>query len=219
MTPTQTYLAQIRARIAKDDCKTAIQQLSALLKDSPHLDKAVQQSARYNHVMQQIRLGLVDFESANIAQNQIRAGILDLLREVEEQGTNPAINAEFEQSVRRLTQSKNNMKNQKKAASLSAIIAILGVLLGFLGELMPDSFKSSVQNFATQTLGISYMKFWVGSVFVVAVLMLIFIWKEALGKNDDSDKSQDTGNNNRTVHQHGDKSVYIEKNDGPINIK
>ena len=85
MTPTQKFIAHIRALIAKDDFKAAIQELSALLKDSPLLDKAVQQSARYNNVTQQIRLGLVDFQSANIAKNQIRYGVLELLREIEEQ--------------------------------------------------------------------------------------------------------------------------------------
>jgi hypothetical protein len=98
MDNTQTFIVHIRDLIAKDDLKTAIQQLSALLKDSPHLDEAVQQSARYNKVMQQIRLGLVDFQSANIAQNQIRYGVLELLREVEEQELDSsAIRAEIKQ--------------------------------------------------------------------------------------------------------------------------
>jgi Effector-associated domain 11 len=97
MDNTQTFIAHIRELIAKDDIKTAIQQLSALLKDSPRLDEAVQQSARYNNVLQQIRLGLVDFQSANIAQNQIRYGVLELLREIEEQElSHPSIKAEVE---------------------------------------------------------------------------------------------------------------------------
>lgn len=94
---TQKFIAYIRELIAKDDFKTAIQQLSALLKDSPLLDEAVQQSARYNNVLKQIRLGLVDFQTANIAQNQILNGILELLREIEEQEqTQPSIKAEVE---------------------------------------------------------------------------------------------------------------------------
>ena len=97
MTHTQNFIAHIRALIAKDDFKAAIQELSALLKDSPLLDKAVQQSARYNNVLQQIRLGLVDFQSANIAKNQITYGVLELLREIEEQELQaPAIKAEVE---------------------------------------------------------------------------------------------------------------------------
>ncbi|MDZ7879936.1 MAG: hypothetical protein U5L45_19820 [Saprospiraceae bacterium] len=85
MTNKSIFINHIRDLIAKDDVKTAVQQLSSLLKDSPRLDEAVQQSARYNHVLKQIRLGVVDFQAANIAQNQIRHGVLELLREIEEQ--------------------------------------------------------------------------------------------------------------------------------------
>jgi Effector-associated domain 11 len=98
MINSPNFIAHIRDLIGKDDFKTAIRQLSALLKDSPHLDEAVQQSARYNNVMQQIRLGLVDFEAANITKNQIRYGTLELLREIEEQrDLTPNIRSEIEQ--------------------------------------------------------------------------------------------------------------------------
>ncbi len=111
MPNTNPFIARIRDLIAKDKVKTAIQELSALLKDSPHLDEAVQQSARYNHVMQQIRLGLVDFQSANIAQNQIRHGILELLREIEEQGVaSAAIRSEMEQYEKGMTIIQNAEK-------------------------------------------------------------------------------------------------------------
>lgn len=97
MPNTNSFIADIRDLIAKDDVTTAVQQLSALLKDSPHLNEAVQQSARYNNVMRQIRLGLVDFEAANIAQNQIRYAVLELLSEIEAQEqTQPNIKAEVE---------------------------------------------------------------------------------------------------------------------------
>jgi tetratricopeptide (TPR) repeat protein len=110
MSNTQTFIAHIRDLLAKDDVQIAIQQVSALLKDSPLLDEAVQQSARYNNVMQQIRLGLVDFSSANIAQNQIRYGILELLREIEEQEVKTLdIKAEVERFVVKIE--KNIVKN------------------------------------------------------------------------------------------------------------
>ena len=103
MASTQNFIDNIRTLIAKDDFKTAIQQLSDLLKDSPLLDQAVQQSARYNNVMRQIRLGVVDFQSANIAQNQIRLGVLALLREIEEQEQVPDIKAEVEKYQKAIT--------------------------------------------------------------------------------------------------------------------
>ena len=104
------FITHIRDLIGKDEFAPAIQQLSALLKDSPHLDEAVQQSARYNNVLKQIRLGLVDFESANIAQNQIRYGVLELLREIEEQEqAQPSIKAEVERYAVKIE--KNVVKN------------------------------------------------------------------------------------------------------------
>jgi tetratricopeptide (TPR) repeat protein len=60
--------------------------------------------------MQQIRLGLVDFSSANIAQNQIRYGVLELLREIEEQEVKtPDIKAEVERFAVNIE--KNIVKN------------------------------------------------------------------------------------------------------------
>jgi Effector-associated domain 11 len=115
MAHSNSFTTHILDLIAKDDFKTAIQQLSALLKDSPRLDEAVQQSARYNNVMQQIRLGLVDFQAANIAQNQIRYATLELLREIEEQEqTQPSIKAEVEQYA--VKYEKNIVKNSSITA-------------------------------------------------------------------------------------------------------
>ena len=118
MPDTNTFIADIRDLIANDDFKTAIQQLSALLKNSPRLDEAVQQSARYNNVMRQIRLGLVDVEAANIAQNQIRQGLIDLLREIEEQGLNvPPIDKE----VAKFANGKTIIQNADKIYNINHI--------------------------------------------------------------------------------------------------
>ena len=118
MPDTNTFIADIRDLIANDDFKTAIQQLSALLKNSPRLDEAVQQSARYNNVMRQIRLGLVDVEAANIAQNQIRQGLIDLLREIEEQGLNvPPIDKE----VAEFANGKTIIQNADKIYNINHI--------------------------------------------------------------------------------------------------
>lgn len=116
MSNTNTFIAQIRELIANDDFKTAIRQLSALLTNSPRLDEAVQQSARYNNVMRQIRLGLVDFQEANIARNQIRQGLIDLLREIEEQ-EQPSIKAEVERYA-----VKNSVNQSSINAGGNAII-------------------------------------------------------------------------------------------------
>jgi Effector-associated domain 11 len=118
MTNTPSFITQIRELIAKDDFKTAIQQLSVLLKESPRLDEAVQQSARYTKVMHQIRLGHVDFESATMAQNQIRYGVLELLREIEEaEAEKPEVKSELE----KYWQNKTIIQNAEKIYNIGHI--------------------------------------------------------------------------------------------------
>jgi Effector-associated domain 11 len=69
--------------VGKDDLDGAINSLCLTLKNSPKLDEAIMQSARLTDIMKQIRLGIVDHQQANLTKNQIRFGILDLVREIE----------------------------------------------------------------------------------------------------------------------------------------
>ena len=80
---TQAIINDIRFQIMFDDLSAPLSQLRQLLKDHPQLDEAIQQSARYNAVLKRIRLGLTDFETADMTTNQIRKGVLDLLNELE----------------------------------------------------------------------------------------------------------------------------------------
>lgn len=80
---TQSFLANIRDLIARDDLSAALSQLRSLLENSPKLDEALLQSARFQDIQKQIRLGTVSHAEANLTQNQIRDGLLDLLREFE----------------------------------------------------------------------------------------------------------------------------------------
>ncbi len=96
MQSTKSFVEIIGDLIGKDELALAIRNLYALLKDSPKLDEAILQSARYNDVIKQIRLGTVDFEQANITKNQIRYALLDLLREIEQQDQIPDIKVEIE---------------------------------------------------------------------------------------------------------------------------
>jgi Effector-associated domain 11 len=52
MASTQSFVELIGDLIGKDELALAIQNLYALLKDSPKLDEAILQSARYNDVIQ-----------------------------------------------------------------------------------------------------------------------------------------------------------------------
>jgi hypothetical protein len=189
---------------------------------------------------------LVSHSEANLTQNQISAGLLDLLHEMDEQAKIPALREEMERAVS-VTNSKNvvlgstisaggnvqvgdrvtnnynlssknpdNMEKQKSPILLTVIIASLGVAIGFLGELMPDKFKEKVENWATSSLGISYTTIWVSITAIVVIVFIWLVWKEAIGNPQNGTTEQSV--TKRKVRQ-GKKSVYIEKNEGPINIK
>ncbi len=70
-----TFPANIRDLIAQDELAEALQQLHTILDNSPLLDEAILQAARFADIRKQIRLGLVDQAEANLTQNQIRAGM------------------------------------------------------------------------------------------------------------------------------------------------
>ena len=80
----RTFLANIRDLIARDELAAALRQLRTLLDNSPQLDEALLQFARFQDIRKQIRLGTVSHAEANLTQNQIRFGLLDLLREIED---------------------------------------------------------------------------------------------------------------------------------------
>jgi hypothetical protein len=110
---TKTFLSSIRTLIANDDLPAALQQLRDLLDNSPKLDEAIIQAARFQDIRKQIRLGLVSHAEANLTQNQIRAGLLDLLREIENSvgatGSRPdakALREEMERAIS-IVNSKN----------------------------------------------------------------------------------------------------------------
>lgn len=83
MSENTHFCSQVRQLIAEDDLSRAITLLRDLLNNSPKLDEAIVQSARLSDVSRQIRLGTVSADQANLTKNQIRAGLLELLNEVE----------------------------------------------------------------------------------------------------------------------------------------
>jgi len=110
---SQLFIRDIRDRIARDELPAALEQLRTLLEHSPKLDEAILQSARFQNIGRQIRLGTVSHAEANLTQNQIRAGLLDLLREIEDSvgatSSRPdtaALRAELERAIS-IVQSKN----------------------------------------------------------------------------------------------------------------
>lgn len=97
--------------IAHDQLPEAILALQNLLSGSPKLDEAILQSARFEDIRKQIRLGTASFENANLTKNQIRAGLLDLLQTVEEKKGEPAIGEEMDKAVKHIVQYAEKIYN------------------------------------------------------------------------------------------------------------
>ena len=107
-------LDQVRQFIKKDELALAIDLLSQLLKNSPALDKLILHSARHSRISAQIRQGIVDFEQANITQNQISDALIDMVRDMEESvANNPITEQELKQFNENFTPTIhiNNSKN------------------------------------------------------------------------------------------------------------
>lgn len=97
MNTALSFTAQVRELIRADDLPEALRLLQELLKNSPKLNEVLLQSARLSDISRQIRLGLIDFNQASLTKNQIRAGLLELIAEIETQeNTAPEVRGELE---------------------------------------------------------------------------------------------------------------------------
>jgi len=101
-----SFLSEIRDLIANDELPAALKQLRLLFDNSPKLDEIILQSARFQDTRRQIRQDTVSRQEANLTQNQIRAGLLDLLRDIEDSTAEtsarpdaPALREEMEHAV------------------------------------------------------------------------------------------------------------------------
>ena len=117
METPETFFALIRNLIAHNDLPTALRHLQTLLDNTPQLDEILLQSARFHDIRKQIRLGMVSHAEANLTQNQIRAGLLELLQEIEHntaetssQPDAPALRTELEHAIS-IVNSKNVVVN------------------------------------------------------------------------------------------------------------
>ena len=67
-------------------------------------------------------------------------------------------------------------------------------------------------------LGLSYSLFWIICTFVVITITLFFVWKQAIIENNKSNNGlNQQEKSKREIYQLGDKSIYIENNNGDIN--
>ena len=113
------------------------------------------------------------------------------------------------------------MNNKKRNAVLIAIVVlILGMILNFLFEILPDNFKQSLTDF-TLSIGLSYSLFWIICTVMIIVITLLFVWRQVLIEQTKSKNEKNAKPNKhvkREINQ-GKKSVYIEKHNGDIKIK
>ena len=79
-----TLIQKIRQHIAAAELSKALLLLRSFLQNTPQFNEAIQQSARYEALCQQVRLGQVAHETATLTQNQISYGVLELLSTLEE---------------------------------------------------------------------------------------------------------------------------------------
>ena len=98
MTTTQ-FIHKIRDLIAQDELESALSQLRILLENSPKLDEAIHQSGRFQAIRKQIRQGTISHADATLTRNQISAGLLDFLREIETQAESPELKTELAQAI------------------------------------------------------------------------------------------------------------------------
>jgi uncharacterized membrane protein len=107
---------------------------------------------------------------------------------------------------------------KRNAIVLTIVVLILGFILNFLFEIMPDGFKESITGFSG-SIGLSYTLFWIICTLLIAVVMLFFVWKQTLTETDDTIQEKQSGNIERQTNITGDKTIYIEKNNGNITVE
>lgn len=111
------------------------------------------------------------------------------------------------------------MSGKSAAITKAIVLALLGIGIGFLGELMPDEVKNALQQQSQNYFGISYLWLW-GIFVVIAIALTVFLlWQQAPDGEVESETSGKAAKPERVVVQKGKKSVYVEKNKGDINIK
>ncbi len=111
METSSTFIAAIRKLIAKDDLKQALLQLKTFFEHSSKLDEVILQSARFEAIRKHIRQGTVNTKNKNVELDQIRTGMLDLLRSVEEEAEQPDLGEEVKKTAKIVIQQAPKIYN------------------------------------------------------------------------------------------------------------
>jgi len=111
METSASFIATIKKLIAKDDLKQALSQLKVFFEHSAKLDEVILQSARFEAIRKQIRLGTINTEDKTVELTQLRIGILDLLRTVEEEAEQPTWSEEVNKTAKTVIQQAPKIYN------------------------------------------------------------------------------------------------------------
>ncbi|MFK7971320.1 MAG: hypothetical protein AB8F95_13190 [Bacteroidia bacterium] len=115
-------IVTIRQLIAQDKLPKALAAIQALLKNSPDLDEAILQTGRFSDLRRRIRTGTIREADAELNKNQLRKGLLDLLRELEELEGQQSSEPSGPKPEQKTTSVKNVVKKSKLKAKGNIII-------------------------------------------------------------------------------------------------
>jgi hypothetical protein len=124
---TAVFIQQIRQLIAADQLHVALKKMRLFAKKTPLLNDVLQQSGRLAHIRQQNNLGLVTHNEATLEQNRIRYGLLELLDDLEQNGTHPQF---FEELLSAVEQESTRPEVQAEVANAISIVNSKNIVVG-----------------------------------------------------------------------------------------
>ncbi|MEL6143675.1 MAG: NB-ARC domain-containing protein, partial [Bacteroidota bacterium] len=97
---SQNFFTKVRDRIKKGDLSGALEAMRQLDAADPFIDEIFAQSGRYADLRARIRTGRVSYEDATLTENQVRFGLLELLKEIEkEYNQQPTLKEKLDRSA------------------------------------------------------------------------------------------------------------------------
>lgn len=154
----------LKTQISQGRTKDAIKELLEITKLDAHWYNQIgTNSARFNQWENKKNTGIADNNDLNIEINQINHSLLNIIDQLPLKM--------FESPIKTL---HNILSNR-----LIVLILILEIIIGFLGELMPDDLKKNIENLCNG----HYTEIWVSVVLLTIFLLIWFVVKkEALEK-------------------------------------
>jgi uncharacterized membrane protein YdjX (TVP38/TMEM64 family) len=109
------------------------------------------------------------------------------------------------------------MKTISSQSRLVTLVLFFDLILNILVQLIPDTIKSHLTGYVA-LFGLTYTTFWLILTSII-VLIILFISIKKNKSDKISEQSMNKKATKRIVNQFGDKSVYIEKNQGDFKVE